>query len=212
MVRDFVDHLTGKQTIYQMIRLGDEIQKRGGIPEDPIAYKHRYHERLMKRIHDRREGLRTGTTHTEEMLVPYTIKILDALYDRGIRLYLASGTDEKYVIEEAELLGLNRFFGPHIYGAQDNYLSFSKKRVIERILKENAVDGSRLIGFGDGYVEIENVKSVGGIAVAVATDEAKRSGHPDTWKRERLIGIGADIVIPDYHDHEILLRYLWNEL
>ena len=54
------------------------------------------------------------------------------------------------------------------------------------------------MGFGDGYVEIQNVKAVGGTAVAVASDEAGRSGKPDPWKRDRLIGVGADMVIPDF--------------
>jgi len=66
-----------------------------------------------------------------------------------------------------------------------------------------------LLGFGDGYVEIENVKSVGGLAVAVATDEAGRSGKPDPWKRDRLIGVGADLVIPDFQDWQPLIEYLW---
>ncbi len=44
--------------------------------------------------------------------------------------------------------------------------------VIDRILRENAIPGERLLAFGDGYVEIENTKGVGGLAVAVASDEA----------------------------------------
>ena len=45
-------------------------------------------------------------------------------------------------------------------------------------------------------MEIQNIKAVGGTAVAVASDEAGRSGKPDAWKRDRLIGVGADLVIP----------------
>ena len=52
---------------------------------------------------------------------------------------------------------------------------------------------------------------VGGTAVAVASDEAGRSGRPDPWKRERLIDVGADLVIPDYRDWPPLLDYLWGE-
>ena len=33
VVRDFVERLTGKQTIYQMIRLAEEVKKRGGTTE-----------------------------------------------------------------------------------------------------------------------------------------------------------------------------------
>jgi hypothetical protein len=81
--------------------------------------------------------------------------------------------------------------------------------VIERILRENAIPGDKLLAFGDGYVEIENTKEVGGLAVAVASDEAHNgSGRMDEWKRDRLSGVGADIVIPDYRDAAALLRLI----
>jgi len=208
---EFVAELTGKQTIYQMIRLAEEISKRGGRPEDPLVYKQQYLDRLMRRIADRREGLRSGRVRPEEMLVPGSLELLDALLSRGVTLYVASGTDEPHVIEEVALLGLDRYFGPRVYGAKDDILAFSKAQVIERILRENQLSGAALLAFGDGYVEIQNVKAVGGTAVAVASDEAGRSGRPDPWKRDRLIGAGADIVIPDYRDHGPLLEYLWNK-
>src|SRR5262245_47427471 len=34
--------LTGKQTIYQMIRLAERVAERGGKPLDPLEYKHEY--------------------------------------------------------------------------------------------------------------------------------------------------------------------------
>lgn len=206
---DFVMKLTGKQTIYQMMRLAEEVQQRGGRPRPPAEYKQMYHERLMDRIRSRREDLRSGRTAPSDMLVPGSLPMLDLLRERGVRLYLASGTDEYYVREEVELLRLNPYFQQHVYGALEDYKAFSKAQVIDRILAENAVDGATLLGFGDGYVEIQNVKNVGGTAVAVASDERNRSGKPDAWKRDRLIGVGADMVIPDFQDSKILLDYLW---
>src|SRR5436853_3490605 len=38
-VEDFVMRLNGRQTIYQMIQLADEIRQRGGNPLEPLAYK-----------------------------------------------------------------------------------------------------------------------------------------------------------------------------
>ena len=207
---EFVMQLNGKQTIYQMIRLAEEVRKRGGTPEEPIEYKQRYHDRLMERIAGRREALRSGAVPREQMLVPHSLEILQALRQRDVGLYLASGTDQQYVLDEARLLGLDAYFGSKIYGALDDYRTFSKAKVIERILTENEVEGASLVGFGDGYVEIQNVKSVGGTAVAVASDEAGRSGKPDQWKRDRLIGVGADLVIPDFRDWRQLIAYLWN--
>ena len=207
---DFVTNLTGKQTIYQMIRLAEEVGRRGGTPEDPLVYKQRYLDRLGERIAGRREGLLSGRVDPREMLVPHSLDLLEALRERGAALYVASGTDEPFVLEEVAMLGLNRFFGPRVYGARDDFRSFSKAQVIERILRENSLDGASLLAFGDGYVEIQNVKEAGGTAVAVASDEAGRSGRPDPWKRDRLIGAGADVVIPDYRDCDTLLDYLWN--
>lgn len=208
LVREFVMELTGKQTIYQMIRLAEEVKKRGGTPLEPAQYKQMYHDRLMEKIASRREALRSGSALADEMLVPDSRPLLEALRERGLELYVASGTDEYYVIEEVRLLKLDEYFGPHVYGACDDYKAFSKAMVIDRIIKENHVPGAQLLGFGDGYVEIQNIKAVGGIAVAVASDEIGRSGKPDAWKRERLIGAGADIVIPDYKDYRPLLEYL----
>ncbi len=209
LAHDFVADLTGKQTIYQMIRLVEEIEKRGGQAEDPAVYKQRYHDLLMERITDRREALRTGSADPVDMLVPGSVELLDELTSRGVQLYLASGTDEQYVIEEVRLLGLDKYFGPHIYGAQEDYKSFSKAMVIERILKENNVPGELLLGFGDGFVEIQNVKEAGGIAVGVASNESDRNGQPDPWKRDRLIGVGADLVVPDYTDWKPLVDFLF---
>ena len=112
----FVTALTGKQTIYQMIRLAEEVAKRGGRPEDPLVYKQQYLDRLMERITHRREGLRVGQIDARDMVVPYSLELLDALQRRGASLYVASGTDEPFVIEEVALLGLDRYFCPHVYG------------------------------------------------------------------------------------------------
>jgi phosphoglycolate phosphatase-like HAD superfamily hydrolase len=199
--------LNGKQTIYQMIQLADRVRERGGAPREPLWYKHEYLRRLDERIGARLDGLRSGATPPEEFLVHGSIGLLDNLKRRGLPLYLASGTDEPFVKREAELLGLTPYFGAHIHGAQDDYKTFSKKMVIERILRENQVRGDQLLSFGDGYVEIENTKEVGGLAVAVASDEANNgSGRMDEWKRERLLGVGADVVIADYRDADDLLN------
>jgi phosphoglycolate phosphatase-like HAD superfamily hydrolase len=202
--------LNGKQTIYQMIQLADRVRERGGEPREPLWYKHEYLRRLDERIKGRLDGLAAGRVAPDELLVHGARGLLENLKRRGLNLYLASGTDEPFVKREAELLDVARYFGPHIYGAQDDYKSFSKKMVIERILRANAIPGARLLSFGDGYVEIENTKDVGGLAVAVTSDEANNgSGRMDEWKRERLSGVGAAVVVPDYRDAEALLERIF---
>src|SRR6185295_10906476 len=64
-VEDFVMRLNGRQTIYQMIQLADEVKKRGGQPLEPLAYKHEYHARLMQRIQGRLDALASGRATPE---------------------------------------------------------------------------------------------------------------------------------------------------
>jgi phosphoglycolate phosphatase len=206
-VEDFVMRLNGRQTIYQMIQLAEEVRKRKGTPLEPLAYKHRYHDLLMERIEGRLSALADGSAAPDEWTVPGSHALLEALRRRGLTLYLASGTDLKYVKNEAGLLGVATYFGEHIYGAMDDYQNFSKQMIIEKILHDNNLHGAELLAFGDGFVEIEGVKKVGGVAVAVASDEVARRGV-NTWKRNRLVQAGADIVIPEYRRHEQLLQYL----
>src|SRR3954454_24037060 len=49
-VEDFVMRLNGRQTIYQMIQLAEEVTRRGGRPLEPLQYKQRYHDLLLRRI------------------------------------------------------------------------------------------------------------------------------------------------------------------
>jgi len=206
LVTGFVDRLTGKQTIYQMIQLHEEVCQRGGEALDALEYKWMYLGRLWEHIQGRVAGLKNGEIEPEEMMVPGAVPMLEALRARGVTCYLASGTDEVYVLDEAAALGVTSYFAG-IYGALDDYENYSKKMVIERILDENHLSGSEFVAFGDGYVEIEDTKAVGGIAVGVATDEVNRKGV-NAWKRERLIQGGADLIIPDFREHEQLMTYL----
>ena len=209
IVTEFVDRLTGKQTIYQMIQLTKEVEKRGGKPSDPLNYKRIYHDRLMDHIQKRIENLETKNIMPIDMVVPGSLDMLVSLRDHGVTCYLASGTDETFVLKEARMLGIPDYF-KGIYGALDNYKSFSKKMIINRIFEENHLNGNELISFGDGFVEIENTKYFGGIAIGVACNEATRLGV-DEWKRARLISAGADVIIPDFRENQKLIKFLFSE-
>ncbi len=208
VVTEFVTRLTGKQTIYQMMALAEEVEKRGGTPREPLEYKRQYHDRLWRRIESRVADLEAGRAAPEAMMVPGGRAVLEALSARGVRCYLASGTDEQYVLREAELLGLPPYFAG-IYGALDDYKRFSKSMVIQRIIAENGLSGPEFVAFGDGYVEIEDTCRAGGIAVGVASNEAERQGI-DEWKRTRLIQAGAHVIVPDFCECEALVGYLYD--
>jgi len=210
LVEEFVARLTGKQTMYQMIELANQVALRGGAPPDPLVYKRRYLDLLHARIAYRLEELRSGGAPPEKYLVPGVRRTLEALHERGLKMYLASGTDQQYMRDEADLVDVSRYFDGRVWGALDDYKSFSKKILIQRLIESAECEGAAILGFGDGYVEIENVKEVGGVAVGVATAEPECAAV-DEWKRRRLIGAGADYIIPNFLCHEQLMAALFPE-
>ena len=208
LVDDFVARLTGEQTIYQMIELTEQVKQRGGQPLTPLEYKRLYHDRLMQKIECRREELREGRVSPEQYLVPGARAFLESMRKRGLRLYCASGTDQAYTLEEARLLKIDQYFGGRIYGALDDYKSFSKEILIRKMVSSMECRGDELVGFGDGYVEIKNVKDAGGVAVGVATDEPQ-CRVVNEWKRERLVKVGADFIIPNFLCQDELSKALF---
>jgi phosphoglycolate phosphatase-like HAD superfamily hydrolase len=208
IVEEFVGRLTGKQTMYQMIELAENVQKRGGHPPDPLVYKKMYLDQLHAKIHHRLEDLSSGKAPPEKYLVPGARELLESLKARGLKMYLASGTDQVYMRREADLLDVARYFDGGVFGALDDYQSFSKKILIQQVIAGSEYKGEEFLGFGDGYVEIENVKEVGGVAVGVATAEPECAAV-DQWKRERLAGVGADFIIPNFLCHRELLLTLF---
>jgi hypothetical protein len=104
LMADDVAETTGRQTIYQMIRFAQRVAEFGGAPLDPKAYKAEYNRRLLAHIAARREGLASGRTAPDSMLLPGSRAMLEALADRGLVLCLVSGTDQPDVRGEARLI------------------------------------------------------------------------------------------------------------
>ena len=209
IVVEFVDRLTGKQTIYQMIQLSEEIEKRGGTPKDPLAYKDEYNRRLLPVVEERIAGLAAGTLSADPLRVPMSLEFLRSLREMGVSCYLASGTDVEFVKNEASLLGVAEYFDGGIFGALREYQKFSKAMVIQKIITDFNLSGSEMLIVGDGYVEIENAKEVGAIALGVASVEGNIY-NMNADKRERLIRAGADIIISDFREGTQLINHLFN--
>lgn len=207
LVIDFVDHLTGKQTIYQMLRLAEEVEKRGGKPLDPLEYKRQYYARLNEALVERLTSLRQGRASADEFLLAGARSFLEELDRRGIRCYLASGTDIAFVREEAELLDVARYFKGGILGALPNYKAFSKEIVIRKIIADFHLTGPELLIVGDGYVEIQNAREVGAVAYGIHSRENNRY-HMNANKRNRLLRAGAHLLAPDLEDGRKVLDYL----
>ena len=209
-VRELIDKTTGIQTVSQMAQLVKLIRAFGHVPEKEISdaetYKQIYLDALMEKIRQREMDFRCGKTKLEDVTMRGAVDFLKALRQRGATLYLASGTDRDAVVAEAKLLGYAELFEGRIYGAERGVKTDAKKRVMQSILKKIGA-GARVMAVGDGMVEMREVKKVGGLALGVASDEAKRQGL-NLSKRTRLIRGGADIVIPDFAQQEKLLQWL----
>jgi phosphoglycolate phosphatase-like HAD superfamily hydrolase len=206
----FVMALNGHPSVVQMARFAEEIKHRGGTPADPRVYLDEYTARLMGVVRQRWELLESGRVSAAEWVVPNAHAILRNLTARGVPVFVASGTDYESVNHEAELLGLAEFFAGHVYAPKGGDAAFTKAATIARMLGEFGATGDRLLGFGDGVVETQAVKAAGGVAVGVASAEPGQVGvNPE--KRDRLIAVGADLVIPDYSDQEALIAWLWGE-
>ena len=213
-VRDYIEKSTGIQTVFQMEGLIGMVREFGFVPEmeilDKWGYKKIYNDLLLKRVNQRIRKIKSGELSPSDFIVGGSVDMLKSLKDRGVVLVLASGTDREDVRREAALLGYAGLFEGGIYGAVRDSRSHSKKEVLDRILREHRLEGPELAVFGDGPVEMRECRKVKGIAVGVASDELRRHGL-NTAKRTRLITAGAHLVVPDFTQHEKLMRVLYPE-
>jgi phosphoglycolate phosphatase-like HAD superfamily hydrolase len=208
----FIDSTTGVQTLVQMQGLVRLVREFGFVPErevlDEFGYKKIYNEALLELVSKRIEKLRRGELNIDDFAIKGVVPFLNRLHKTGIRLYMASGSDENDVIEEAKALGYASLFENRIYGAVGDVTKEAKKIVMDRIVKDIGVkNASQIVAFGDGPVEIREINKRGGLAIGIASDEVRRFGLNEQ-KRSRLIRAGADIIIPDYSQSEILCKIL----
>ena len=212
-VDEFIDKTTGIQTLLQMKGLVGLVREFGLVPEDKIqnefGYKRVYNDALLQMVDVRVAKLRKGELSVEDFTIKNAVSLLANLHQAGVKLYLASGTDEEDVKREAEILGYAHFFEGRIYGAVGDITKEAKKIVLDRILDsiDSQAKGEQLVTFGDGPVEMRETRKRGGIAVGLASNEIRRFGL-NLSKRERLIKAGADIIIPDFGQLNRLLKLL----
>jgi phosphoglycolate phosphatase-like HAD superfamily hydrolase len=201
--------LNGKPTLLQMIRFAEVVRERGGPAHDPEALRRTYQERLDAAIAARAARVRARTVADDAYVVHGARALLDHLHAAGIRLAVVSSTVEERVREEAELLDLTRYFAGRIHGCVGDPTTYTKRAVFERLVREAGVAGHQVLAFGDGPVEIVETKRLGGVAVAVCSDEEHNgSGNDDPVKHRQLLDAGADHAIPDYRDAIALVERL----
>jgi len=201
--------LNGKPSIYQCQRFVDLVQERGGPLLEAEALRAEFQRRLDEAIASRMEAIRAGTKPASDYVIHGAYPFLERLAAKGITLAILSTTVQERVVEEADLLGIGGFFGRHIYGGTGDPLRFSKRAIFDRLLAEEGIPGARLLSFGDGPVELRDTKELGGLGIAVCSDEDHNgSGLIDPHKRITLFAAGAAVAIPDYRDAGALLDFL----
>lgn len=173
----------------------------------PAEYKAVYNGELKALVGRRLSKLDRGELAIGDFTVKGAVPFLRALKKAGLRLYLASGTDEADVQQEAERLGYAEVFDGGIFGSIGQVAQDAKKMVIERILRDIGSERGQLIAFGDGPVEVRETVRRGSYAVGVASDEVRRFGL-NLEKRARLIRSGAHVVVPDFSQWESLWTLL----
>jgi rfaE bifunctional protein kinase chain/domain len=211
-VNELIENTTGLQTLAQMDALVHLVQDFGMVPEQDIldrhGYKTIYNQELIRLVRQREEKLSSGELSVDDFTIKNAVYIIEALCNAGIKLYLASGTDQKDVENEARLLGYDSFFDGGILGAVGDIKKDAKKMVLENILKTIGASGyGRILTVGDGPVEIRETRKAGGRTIAVASNEIRRFGLNEK-KRTRLIKAGADIIVPDFSQADRLLKLL----
>jgi phosphoglycolate phosphatase-like HAD superfamily hydrolase len=202
----------GLPSIFQMRKFVARVQARHAKAPAPEELLQEYQSRLDHIIAERSKMIVRKTARADDFVVFGARTMLELLEQRGVKLYVLSGTLEERVKQEAELLDLARYFRGRIFGSPPDSAPFSKRAVLDKILAEENLRGENLLCSGDGPVEIFHAKELGGLAVAVASDEDHHaSGRMDPVKRAQLIDAGAHVVIPDYRDAAALMDALFHK-
>jgi len=211
-VTQLIDKTTGVQTLKQMKILAGLVSEFGFVPEDQIlnefGYKEIYNNDLIEMVRKREEKLQKGELSLEDLVIKNALFFIKTLYDKGVKLYLTSGTDEEDVRHEAAVLGYDSLFEGRIFGATGDINKEAKRIVLDRILDSiGESEAASIVTFGDGPVEIRETHKRGGITAGIASNELRRYGL-NLKKRTRLIQAGADILAPDFTQHELLFGLL----
>ncbi len=206
---DEIIALNGKPSVFQCQRFVEILEIRGGPQLEAEPLRAEFQRRLDDAIDARMAAIRSGAERAGDYLIYGALPFLEHVRERRLTPIILSTTVQERVREEAALLGIHSFFAHHIYGGVGDQLRFSKRAVFERILSEERIPGSQLLSFGDGPVELRETKALGGLAVAICSDENHNgSGLIDPHKEKHLLAAGADAVLPDYRDAAALLDQL----
>lgn len=210
-VRTLIDETTGIQTILQMEQLVELVEEYGHVAEsdrlDAQGYKDIYLGRLMVPVSERLDRMARGELSQDAAAVAGSRAFVERIAARGPQLYIFSGTNQEDVRNEAGKLGVDHHF-TEIWGALRTIAEFSKEKILTEMIAKHGLAGPDVLIIGDGPVEIRLARQNGCVSVGVASDE--KNGGLDPVKRQRLIDVGADIIVPDFEHGDALVDYLFH--
>ena len=113
-VRTFIDSTTGVQTLVQMQGMVRLVAEFGFVPKaeilDEHGYKAIYNRALLELVRQRLGKFERGELTVDDFAIKGAVEFLTHLHGCGVKLYLASGSDEGDVIAEAQALGYAHLF------------------------------------------------------------------------------------------------------
>ncbi len=209
LLLDEILALNGQPSIRQCERVAVMARERGGAILDPEALRAEFQHRLDAAIERRSERIRSGAAAPEDYLIPGAREFLACVHAANLTPVILSSTIQERVIAEAGLLDVAGLFRGRIFGGTGDPQKFSKRAVFERLLCEEGLSGEQLLAFGDGPTEIRDATELGGVAIAVCSDEEEHdSGRLDERKRCQLSAAGAQAAIANFHAAAGLLNEL----
>jgi len=206
-IDQLISQTTGAPTIVQMEGLVELIHREGYVTQSDISspeeYKQQFLQLLNEKVAERTERFQRGELNTDDLTIKGVLSFLQELRKTSVELFLASGTDEENVIQEAGSLGYASWFAGGIHGARSGGIS-AKRKVLRYLLDERGAKPEEIVVIGDGPSEIREGRKAGAFCIGIASDEVHRYGL-NLFKRERLIRAGAHLIIPDFAQSGALL-------
>ncbi len=202
----YIENSAGIQTIFQMKWLKEKIEFLFGASKDAWYYKDDYNRRLMNDVNKKIELIKNNEARKEDYLIKGAVEFLDEAKKLNLKLHIASGTDQKDVENEANLLGISPFVDS-ISGAPYRQESCSKEKVLKNLIEDQGLHGPEVCIIGDGKVEISLGSKIHARTLGLATDEATRQGI-NPVKQKRLELANAEAIAGDFLNKDEIFRWL----
>ncbi len=206
-IKTYIDESMGVQTIYQMQWLKERVIKEGRTQAlDIWDYKRGYNILLIDKVRSKIKKIFSNDLIPNDFRIKGSFEFIKELYEKGYKLYIASGTDHEDVVKEMRSLEVFEYF-EKVKGAPSNKIQCPKESIVSYLLEDLKYKGNEVLIIGDGKVEIQLARKIGGKAIGMATEE-KESLTINERKRKKLIEAGANIIIPNFLAKDKIISWI----